>query len=161
MDNLPGTRDPSAYNGTLEQAALPGTRNPGSYDSSSQIAQSAPQDVTNAQQELGKHEDAGLCLSFAQDMAGVPHQDATAIDNFNDYAGQGKAYTGTQGIQPGDFVYFENGGAGHVGIVSGFDNSGQPTFVSATDNGIQEMGINDWANYAGQTYVGFTNPYSQ
>ncbi|HEX9060858.1 MAG TPA: CHAP domain-containing protein [Clostridia bacterium] len=126
-------------------------------------ANQTPQDVTNAKQELGKHESAGWCENWAENMAGIGYQGSTAIDAFNNFSSKGKAFQGIQGVQPGDFLYFNGaGGLGHVGVVTQINpQNGEPTFISATDNGVESHSLTDWENYAGQQYLGYAKPYAQ
>lgn len=79
-----------------------------------------------------------FCEKFMEDMTGCGWQGVSAIAAWND--NQARVVSDPQ---PGDAVYFgpaaENGGYGHVGIVTGPD-----AFVSVTDYGVKVYPISVW-----------------
>lgn len=114
-----------------------------------------PQDVTNAEQNLGNQDYDGWCETFQEQMTGSPKMGDTAADAWNNYVQEGKVVGGLQDAQPGDLVYFDgDNGLGHTGIISGKDKSGNTTFVSATDNGVENLPINQWLQTTGQQVLG-------
>lgn len=101
---------------------------------------------------------AGYCLQWVDDQQGNKNRQPTAYADYQ--ANQAAGNIQTQGIPPaGARVYFApnstNGNMGHVGI-----SDGGGSFTSATDNGIQTFNINDWDQYAGQQYIGFSTAKS-
>lgn len=110
--------------------------------------------VNQAESQLGKTDFTGLCEAWQEKLTGSPKMGLTAADAWNNYAKQGQAVSGLQGAQPGDKIYFAgDGGAGHTGIVSKVDNQGVH-FVSATDNGVQDVPVNNWLKNTGQQLLG-------
>lgn len=172
MDNLPGFRDPTSYGGDTQSQPqapqLPGTRDPSAYNASSQslpgqrdpLAYSQPQDrtqsnsvpidVRNAQEVTGQHDLDGLCETAVEQWSGLPKMGTTAGNAWSNWASQGKAYTGLQGAQPGDLLYFQpngsNQGAGHAALFEGYDNQGNPLMISATDQGVREDNVSHWSS---------------
>lgn len=125
-----------------------------------QISSSPPQDVQNSQQNMGSQDYNNLCEKFVeQNVYGKAGMFPTAADAINNYSKNGQAYTGTDGIQEGDMVYFapdqSNGFDGHTGIYSG-----DGKFISATSNGVAEYDLNQWQKDTGQQLVGFVPPPS-
>lgn len=150
---------PSLPQSSGQQGLDPDTMSPQQLFQATQT----PIDAANAKQELGKHESEGWCENWAENMAGIGNQGSTAIGAFNNFASKGKAYQGINGIKQGDFLYFNGaGGLGHVGIVTEINpQTGEPTFISATDNGVESHSLTDWENYAGQQYLGYVDPYAK
>lgn len=109
-----------------------------------------PMILALAKQMLGKKAYVGYCQAFVRQMGGTT-QGASAIQAWNN--AQNKVQ-GTQGMQPGDLVYFSpnqsNQGYGHTGIYSG-DNR----YVSATNSGILENDLNNWQTATGQKLLGY------
>jgi len=128
-------------------------------DAGGTTTQDAPQDVPPTVQEarhyIGQQAYQGLCQQFAEAI--TDHKTGefpSAVDAFNSYAQNKQAYQGLTGVTPGSLVYFSpnqgNGYAGHVGIYSGNGN-----FISATDNGIQELPIDEWTKQTSQSVLGY------
>lgn len=120
-----------------------------------------PGDVQSAQSDSGDQSYNNYCEKFVeQAVYGKAGMFPTAADAINSYSQQGQAFAGTQGIQPGDMVYFapdkSNRFEGHAGIYSG-----NGSFVSATDNGVEEYSLKDWEKQTGQQLVGYVPPPQQ
>lgn len=116
---------------------------------------SNPDDVATARAALGDQSYNGLCQKFAEKAAyGKTGLYPTAAAAWNDNVQKGNAYSGLDGAQAGDLVYFapdgSNGGAGHVGIYSGNNR-----MTSATYNGVQDDGIDNWKKQTGQRVLGY------
>jgi len=130
----------------------------GSPDLSSLLA-SFEQSKGNAGNALSALKDVGsqafneFCQKFVE-QATLGHSGVypSAIAAWN--AQQDKARPGLNGINTGDLVYFapdqSNGNFGHTGIYTGNGN-----FVSATDNGVKQLGIGDWMKSTGQRPLGY------
>lgn len=109
--------------------------------------------VSSAESYSGSQQFKNLCQAFVEQMT-YGHQGVypTAIAAWNQQ--QNKAISGTDGIQPGDLVYFgadkSNGGFGHAGIYEGNGN-----FVSATDSGVQSNNLDQWQKGTGQKLLGY------
>src|SRR6185312_7990417 len=96
----------------------------------------APQDVQTADSQQGRQDLNGWCESAVEQWAGLPKMGTTAKDAWNNFVSQKKAYSGLQGIQPGDLVYYDaapgNHNEGHVGLFENYDSQGNPIMISAT-----------------------------
>ena len=128
---------------------------------------SQPTDVTDAVstgQDLNAPNYSGLCQGFVDDVLKTPpdvrasHTSASAA--WDNYQQTGQAVQGTQGIQPGDILYFQdpNNAAGHVGFYSGGDK-----FVSATEQDpkqvVKNQSVSAWNDLTGDTVLGYVkNP---
>ncbi|MCK9371058.1 C40 family peptidase [Candidatus Dojkabacteria bacterium] len=103
-----------------------------------------------AKQMLGKKAYVGYCQQFVKEMGGTT-RGASAIQAWNN--AQNKVQ-GTQGIQPGDLVYFSpnstNQGFGHTGVYEG-DNK----YISATNSGVLRNDLNAWQTATGQKLLGY------
>lgn len=114
---------------------------------------SAQSILNTAAQYLGTKDFNNFCEAFVEQAT----QGHTGVypSAIQAWIGQQKsAVQGTQGIQPGDTVYFSadksNGGYGHTGIYVG---NGQ--FISATYNGVQTEDLNKWQQSTGQKLLGY------
>ena len=126
-------------------------------DQISQIDQSysgVPQDLANASTIPAQ---SGWCQKFVDDAIGTPQQNRqpSADAAWANYQATGQAVQGTQGIQPGDLLYFSNN---HVGIYSGGDK-----FVSATEEDqkspVKNQSIKAWYDLTGDVPLGYVkNP---
>ena len=157
-------------NDTFKQGVEQATGTSSSFsDGVSQItgnyADNSPSDISEAT-NLGEQPTAskynGYCQQFVDDVLQTPPQNrqATASDAWNNYAQQGLAHSGTEGMQPGDLIYFEdpNDPAGHVGLYSGNDK-----FISATQvdpqKPVQNQSIAGWQDLTGDKVLGYVkNP---
>lgn len=124
-----------------------------------------PSDVSEAT-NLGEQSTSskynGYCQQFVDDVLQTPAQNRmpTADAAWNNYSQQGLAHSGTDGIQSGDLIYFQdpNDPAGHVGLYSG-----NGKFISATQvdpqNPVQNQSIAAWQDLTGQKVLGYVkNP---
>jgi len=137
------------------------------YSELNKVAQSSPSDLTGAtlkQKDPNSQKYNGYCQGFVDDVIGTPQQSRqpSASSAWNNYSQTGQAVQGTQGIQPGDLIYFNdpNDPNGHVGIYSGGDK-----FISATEvdpkHPVQNQSIGAWQDKTGQTILGYVkNPSS-
>lgn len=122
-----------------------------------------PQDLALAKSQLGKKEYIGYCQEFVEKASGQGVMGSSASQAWQNQ--QDKAVQGLEGVEPGDQIYFSNPNNpdGHVGIVSNIDQTGTPSFISATNNGIEENSLPEWEQMTGQTPLGYipqkTNPY--
>lgn len=121
-----------------------------------QQSASTPQDLLNADTTQAQ---SGWCQKFVDDAIGTPDQNRqpSADAAWQNYQSTGQAVQGTQGIQPGDIVYFSNN---HVGIFSGKDK-----FISATEENpskpVQTHTFQAWNDITGDTPLGYVkNPQS-
>lgn len=100
---------------------------------------------------LGAREYIGYCQAFVERMSGNQQRFPSAIQAWNNALNK---VQGTQGIQPGDLVYFSpnqsNRGYGHTGIYSG-DNQ----MISATYGGVKKNNLEDWLKSTGQKLLGY------
>jgi hypothetical protein len=114
-----------------------------------------PTDVRNASELTGKDYDSGYCESFVEQAAGIQPQGATALDAWNNFVQNGKAYQNANEAPAGSFIYFNdpNQPDGHVGISEGNGN-----FISATYNGVREDNLQDWEKQTGQQPLGYAIP---
>jgi hypothetical protein len=110
-----------------------------------------PRDLELARQYMGVKKFIGYCQAFVNRVSGGKTSGASAIEAWN------KAPTriqGTQGIQPGDLVYFSpnasNRGYGHTGI---YEGNGK--FISATNSGIRSSDLMGWLKSTGQKLLGY------
>lgn len=113
-----------------------------------------PDNVTSARSEIGNTDNNGYCERFAEKTTmGKTGLYGSAIEAWNNYAQNGKATSELEKARPGDLIYFNpdvsNQGYGHVGVLTGKGN-----FISATDNGVQEMPLSDWEKLTGQKPLG-------
>lgn len=109
--------------------------------------------LQRASQYIGSQAFDDLCQEFVEQAAyGSTGHYASAIDAWNKQ--QQNAVSGTNGIQPGDLVYFapdqSNNYYGHAGIYTGNNQ-----FVSATNNGVQYNDLNSWQKGTGQRLLGY------
>ncbi len=152
----------SAYD-QLNQIANP-SENSDPYSALDQISQT-PADVSEAT-ALGNQPSSSkynrMCQQFVDDVLQTPPQNrqASASDAWNNYVQQGLAHSGTEGMQQGDLLYFQdpNDPSGHVGLVS---SNGK--FISATEvnpqKPVQNQSIAAWQDLTGQKILGFVkNP---
>lgn len=134
-------------------ATLPVGNSP--YGSAINPVGSTPQDVQNAQSKLGSEDYTGYCETFQEQMTHSPNMGGTASEAWDNYAKQGRAVGGLQNARQGDKIYFSgDSGMGHTGIISGHDAHGNLTFISATDNGVQNLPVKDWLATTGQQLLG-------
>lgn len=114
-------------------------------------AGASPRDLDIARQFLGTKKFIGYCQSFVRQVTGGKTTGASAIQAWNRAP---QKVQGTQGIKPGDLVYFSpntsNRGYGHTGIYAG---NGQ--FISATNSGIKQTNVLDWMKTTGQRLLGY------
>ncbi len=110
-----------------------------------------PRDLEIARQYLGTSKFIGYCQSFVRQVTGGKTNGASAIAAWNNAP---QKVQGTQGMQPGDLVYFNadksNQGFGHTGIFAGNNQ-----FISATDNGIRQTDLGSWMKATGQKLLGY------
>ena len=116
-----------------------------------------PSDVTAGESYLNSKDYNGWCEKFQEQITGSPNMGRTAFEAWNNYAQQGRAFQGLQGAQPGDKIYFTGDkGKGHTGVISSIDpRTGDATFISATDNGVQELPVSSWLQSTGEQLLGF------
>lgn len=114
-----------------------------------------PDDVSSALNDTGDQNYNGWCQAFVEQVGGVrpPTPSASAIEAWNSFSQHGKAVPGTQGLRPGDLIYFSpntsNNNDGHVGIYQGNNK-----MVSATDNGVKASDLSQWQQETGQQILG-------
>lgn len=109
--------------------------------------------LQRAKQYLGSDAYIGLCQAFVERATkGMEGIYASAKDAWAQQ--QDKAQTDLSKMKVGDSVYFapdaSNGFYGHTGVYAG---NGQ--FISATDNGIKQVNLDDWMRTTGQKILGF------
>lgn len=109
--------------------------------------------LNTASQYLGTKDFNNYCEAFVEQATqGHTGVYPSAIQAW--IAQQQSARLGTQGIQPGDTIYFgadkSNGGYGHTGIYIG---NGQ--FISATYNGVKTADLSKWQASTGQKLLGY------
>lgn len=114
-----------------------------------------PDDVVTAREELGDQSYNGYCERFVEEKAyGKSGIHGSAADAWNHNVKEGNAFSGLDGAQPGDLVYFEpdasNGYAGHAAIYSGGNR-----MISATYSGVQDSNIDDWTKQTKQKVLGY------
>lgn len=145
---FPGMDQPSEATASTDQNIY----FPGMDSSSSQT----PQDVLQAQGQMGSQDENGECQQFVEQMttghSGI-FPSATAAANYYQQNGQMKPISQAK---PGDMIYFSDPSQpdGHVGIIS--DTNGD--FVSATYNGVQTNNLQSWLNETGQQVLGVVTP---
>lgn len=116
---------------------------------------SSVQNILNtASNYLGTTDYNNYCEAFVeQSMLGHTGVYPSAASAWQSQQGSG-AVQGTNGIQPGDSVYFapdaSNNYYGHTGIYAG---NGQ--FISATYNGVKQEDIGKWMQSTGQKLLGY------
>lgn len=109
--------------------------------------------MNNLTSYLGSQAFNDMCQKFVEQMT-LGHSGVypSAIAAWN--ANAPKAYSGLQGANPGDIVYFSpnagNGNNGHTGIYLGNNQ-----FISATDQGVKKTDINQWMQATGQKLLGY------
>lgn len=116
-----------------------------------------PDLLAAARSQLGKKAYIGFCEAFVEQATrGQRGMFPSAIAAWNGQ--QNVARPGTNGMQPGDIVYFNadpsNQNFGHTGIYAGNNQ-----FISATNNGIQQTDLDAWQKSTGQKLLGYVpNP---
>ncbi len=113
----------------------------------------APDDVALAQRSTGDQSYNGWCQAFVEHATmGKTGIFPSAIAAWNNQ--QDKAIPGLDGVKAGDPIYFapnsSNEGYGHTGIYTG-----NGKFISATDNGVKEIPIDEWSKATGQQILGY------
>jgi hypothetical protein len=109
--------------------------------------------LNTASQYLGTGDFNNYCEAFVE-QAALGHTGVypSAIQAW--IAQQKSAVQGTQGLQPGDQVFFSadktNGGYGHTGIYIGNNQ-----FISATYNGVKTEDLSKWQASTGQKLLGY------
>lgn len=106
-----------------------------------------------ASQYLGTQDFNNFCQAFVEKVTqGKTGIYPSAIQAWQSQ--QNNAVQGTQGLQPGDTVYFSpnasNNGYGHTGVYQG-----NGKFISATSNGVREYDLNQWQQMTGQQLLGY------
>lgn len=118
-----------------------------------------PTALASAKSFLGDQAYIGYCEAFVEQIEGSGVKYPSAIDAWNSQAESGKAVEGLSGIQPGDAIYFTpnagNGYYGHTGVYSGTDQNGEPSFISATNTGVQQAPLGAWTQSTGQQVLGY------
>lgn len=118
-----------------------------------------PQDVITARSNnlptnpnTGNADYHGWCQAFVEQVTRSPQKFSSASDAWNNYAQNGQAKSGLDGVKPGDPIYFQDPSnpAGHTGIYTG-----NGKFISATDNGVMEQPLSKWQSETGQQILGF------
>lgn len=109
--------------------------------------------LNTASQYLGTQDYRNYCEAFVEQVTqGKTGLYPSAIQAWVNQ--QQNAIHGTQGIQPGDTIYFSanksNGGYGHTGVYVG---NGQ--FISATYNGVKTEDLGKWQASTGQQLLGY------
>ena len=93
----------------------------------------------------------GWCQSFVEQVTGSDQKFPSASDAWDK---QSNKVNGLTGIKTGDAIYFapdsSNDFSGHTGIYLGNDQ-----FISATDNGVQQMPLSSWQKLTGQQVLGY------
>lgn len=116
-----------------------------------------PSDITNAQSQLGSPDDNGYCERFVEKMTGTDKHYTSAVDAWNNYVQQGRAFSDITQAPKGALIYYgpdtSNGDFGHVVVTDGKGNQ-----IGATYNGVQMTPINDWMQQTGQKPLGFVIP---
>ncbi len=110
-----------------------------------------PAALAAARAKLGTTAYIGLCESFVESVNGMGNMGSSAINAWN--GAPQLQRTDLQNIRPGDTIYFAptaDNQYGHTGIYSGNGN-----FISATNNGIQEVPIGQWQQQTGQKALGY------
>lgn len=114
------------------------------------LGTTTPSDVQTADSQMGQHDLTGLCEQAVEQWSGLPKMGTTAGNAWDNWVSKGKAYSGLQGVQPGDLLYFQpngsNQGSGHAALFAGYDNQGNPLMVSATDNGVEKDNVTTWSS---------------
>lgn len=113
-----------------------------------------PDNITEARQHLGSTDFNGLCERFVEKTTlGKSGVYPSAKDAWENYYAEGKGTTDLEKARPGDIIFFQpdvsNDGYGHTGVLSG-----NGSFLSATDDGVQEMSLTDWQNMTKQQIQG-------
>ena len=109
--------------------------------------------LQTASQYLGTNDFNNYCEAFVEQVTqGKTGIYPSAIQAW--ISQQKNAVPGTNGIQPGDTIYFSpnqsNNGYGHTGIYIG---NGQ--FISATYNGVKTANLSSWQQSTGQQILGY------
>lgn len=153
MDNSSAFLDASSSNN--DTSAFSDINGP--QEQNSAFTDTIPNDVSAGESKLGSQDYNGWCEKFQEQITGSPNMGSTAYEAWNNYAQSGRAFQGLQGAQPGDKIYFTgDGGLGHTGVISSIDpSSGDATFISATDTGVQELPVSSWLKSTGESLLGF------
>jgi uncharacterized protein YycO len=120
--------------------------------------QDNPQDVQNAQAQLGSQDQNGECERFIEkSVYGKTGIFPTASDAANYYSQKGQLNPDIQNAPAGSMIYFKadgtNGNDGHVGLLDAKGN-----LISATYNGVQTIPLQQWISSTRQTPLGFVKP---
>lgn len=111
-----------------------------------------PEIVAAAKDYLGNKDFIGWCEKLVRMATGRAERFSSAIKAWQGQ--QDKAIKGVEGIKPGDAIYFtankSNKGYGHTGIYAG-----DGEFISATNNGVEQRDVKDWAIRTGQRILGY------
>lgn len=125
------------------------------------LGTTTPQDVQTADSQQGRQDLNGWCEKAVEQWAGLPQMGGTAKDAWNNWSTQKKAFSGLQGAQPGDVLYFNgnasNGNEGHAALFEGYDDKGNPMMISATDNGVARNNVNQWSSNVAPL-LGYVHP---
>src|ERR1035437_8093444 len=99
---------------------------------------------------LGQKDYIGWCQAFVRSVGGT----TSGASAYQAWQNAGNKVTGTQGMQPGDLVYFSpnqgNNNDGHTGVYAGNNQ-----FISATDSGILNEDLQNWQTATGQQLLGY------
>lgn len=113
-----------------------------------------PANVKTAMSDVGDQSYNRYCQAFVEQTTyGKQGIYPTAKDAWNTYLQNGQGKQGTDGIKPGDLLYFEPTAQepdAHVGIFQGGNN-----FVSAQDYGVKSQDIGEWQKETGQQIAGY------
>jgi len=150
----------------LDQATTPqGSQPTESGDPVNSILQSAgitsqaPEDVSLAEQQAQakSQDDNGYCQRFVEKITGSKKHYGSAVQAWNDYVKQGKAFADISKAPPGSLLYYApdagNRGFGHVAVTDGNGNQ-----IGATYHGVQQDTTQNWLQKTGQTPLGFVMP---
>ncbi len=114
-------------------------------------------DVIQAQQDIGKTDDSGYCQRFAEKVTNSKTHYPSAVDAWNAYVKQGKAFQDITKAPPGSLIYYSpdasNEGFGHVAVTDGKGNQ-----IGATYKGVQQDSVQDWQKSTHQIPLGFVTP---
>jgi hypothetical protein len=134
---------------------------PESYGQAQDQSSQIPQDVRSAQSVIGSQGWNGYCQQFVEQVAyGKSGMFPTALSAAQSYAQNGQLNQGLEGAKPGDILYWNGestGGDGHASIYEGTDPQGNPMMISATDTGVREDNVSQWAKDTNQQLLGFVS----
>jgi hypothetical protein len=137
-----GQQNDSNNQGAISQALS--TLNPNGKDTPTQVGKA-----------IQTPNYAGYCLQWADDKLGNPNRQPTAIADYKAQVNAGNINTSMDNIPKDAKVYWDadatNGNMGHVGL-----SNGNSTFTAATDNGIQTFTPEEWSQYSGQKFIGWS-----